>query len=355
MSKVAICIPCYNSREKLKRLLDSIAIQNFKDFVVIITDDSDGTLIQDFVDGYSGINIQYYKNCMRLGVARNTNQALRIAWKTNADYIKIMYHDDSFSSCDSLEKMVDVLESNKDAGIAFTNTYETGKNVNYGREVSDEQLQQLKKNRFALAYRNIIGAPSATLVRMNHLLMDETLTWFVDIEWYIQILNQYKSFAFIGEPLITIGISDTQLTRECINNPALILDESIYLYRKYQELRCENYMDFMLEQAERVMSQCNVYRMCRRVIHVYIYGAGEKGKECARFLDHSNITYEAFIVSDGKKHDTSLQGHDVMERKECLEMLKSEESMTILALNEKNRKEVIEEIKNTEIQYIIWK
>lgn len=355
MSKVAICIPCYNSREKLKRLLDSIVIQNFKNFVVIITDDSDGDLIRDIVEGYSGINIQYYKNCMRLGVARNTNQALRIAWKVNADYIKIMYHDDFFTSCDSLEKMVDVLENNKDAGIAFSNTYEIGKNVNYERKVSDEQLQQLRKDPFILAYRNIIGDPSATIVRMNKFPMDEALTWFVDVEWYIQILNRYKNFAYINEPLVTIGISDTQLTCECINNPALILDENIYLYRKYQELRCENYMDLILEQAERVMSQCNVYRMCRMVIYVYIYGAGEKGKECARFLDHSNISYEAFIVSDGKRHDAALYGHDIMEFNECLVMLKREKSMTILALNEKNRKEVIEEIKNTKIHYIIWK
>lgn len=355
MCKVAICIPCYNSREKMKRLLDSIVIQNFKDFVVIITDDSDDIFIRDFVGEYSGINIQYHKNRMRLGVARNTNEALRMAWNTKADYIKIMYHDDFFSSCDSLEKMVGVLENNKDAGIAFSNTYERGKNVNYKREVSDKQIQQLDNNHFILAYRNIMGDPSAVIVRMNHLLMDEALTWFVDVEWYIQILNQFKKFVFIDEPLVTIGISSTQLTFECINNPALILSEQIYLYRKYQELRCENYVDFVLEQAESVISQCNMYRMCRKAVNVYIYGAGEKGKECARFLDYSNITYEAFIVSDGKRHDTSLYGHDVMELNECLEMLKSEESMTILALNEKNRKEVIEEIKNTKIHYIIWK
>ncbi len=355
MSKVAICIPCYNSREKLKRLLDSIVIQNFKNFVVIITDDSNGELIQDFVDGYSKLNIQYYKNCTRLGAARNTNQALRIAWKTKADYIKIMYHDDFFSSCDSLEKMVDVLENNKDAGIVFSNTYEIGKNVNYERRVSDEQLQQLNKNRFILAYRNIIGAPSATIVRMNYLLMDDALTWFVDVDWYIQILNRYKNFAFIDEPLVTIGISNTQLTCECINNPALILDENIYLYRKYQELRCENYMDLLLDQAERVVCQCNVYRMCRWGVNVYIYGAGEKGKECASFLDHSNITYEAFIVSDGKRHDGALYGHYILEFNECLVTLQSEKSMIILALNEKNRKEVIKEIKNTAIHYIIWK
>lgn len=251
--------------------------------------------------------------------------------------------------------MVGGLENNKEAGIAFSNTYVTGKNVNYERKVSCEQLQQLKTNCFILAYRNIIGTPSAVIVRMNHLLMDEALTWFVDVEWYIQILNQYKKFAFIDEPLVTIGISDTQLTCECINNPPLILNENIYLYRKYQELRCENYMDLVLEQAERVMSQCNVYQVCRKVMNIYIYGAGEKGKECARFLEQNNILYEAFIVSDGKRHDTALYGHDVIEFNECLILLKKDKSMIILALNEKNRKEVTEEIKNKEIHYIIWK
>jgi cellulose synthase/poly-beta-1,6-N-acetylglucosamine synthase-like glycosyltransferase len=39
--KVSICIPVYNNPNGLKKLLDSIRIQDYKDYEVIVSDDSD--------------------------------------------------------------------------------------------------------------------------------------------------------------------------------------------------------------------------------------------------------------------------------------------------------------------------
>ena len=52
MSKVVIGIPCYNSEDKIKRLLDSIMIQKYKDFDVIITDDSDNNHIENMLNDF---------------------------------------------------------------------------------------------------------------------------------------------------------------------------------------------------------------------------------------------------------------------------------------------------------------
>lgn len=339
----------------MKRLLDSIVIQSFRDFIVIITDDSDGDLIEELIYEYSGINIQYHRNHMRLGAAANTNEALKLAGKTDADYVKIMYHDDYFSSSDSLGKMVDALDSNKDACIAFSNTYEIGENINYERKVSDGQIGQLRESRFNLAYANIIGAPSAVIVKKNDLLIDERLVWFLDIEWYMRILGRHENFVFIDEPLITIGRSDTQLTHECINDPALILDENIYMYGKYRELRCEKYVNLMLEQAEKVISCCKLYQICMKKVNVYIYGAGEIGKMCAQFLNRNNISYEAFVVSDGKRQFTNMCGHNVLELNEYLALAEKEKSAVILALNEHNRAEVVSVLEKAGVAYIVWR
>ena len=39
--EVSICIATYNSKDMLRRLLKSIEIQTFKDYEVIVCDDSD--------------------------------------------------------------------------------------------------------------------------------------------------------------------------------------------------------------------------------------------------------------------------------------------------------------------------
>ena len=57
MRKVAICIPSYNNLSSLERLLESIRIQNFKDYYVVITDDSTDNVVQKFVENYKEIDI----------------------------------------------------------------------------------------------------------------------------------------------------------------------------------------------------------------------------------------------------------------------------------------------------------
>ena len=60
MAKVSICIPTYNRPDCLKRLLESVFSQTYKDYDIIITDNSDGNSVLDIVNNYSGI--KYYKN-----------------------------------------------------------------------------------------------------------------------------------------------------------------------------------------------------------------------------------------------------------------------------------------------------
>ena len=51
----SICIPAYKNTDYLKRLLDSISIQTFRDFEVIITDDSPDETVSTFINNYNAI------------------------------------------------------------------------------------------------------------------------------------------------------------------------------------------------------------------------------------------------------------------------------------------------------------
>ena len=61
--KVSICIPTYQQIEYLKKTLDSIQIQDFTDYEVIITDDSRDNSVKYLVETYSSyLPIRYYLN-----------------------------------------------------------------------------------------------------------------------------------------------------------------------------------------------------------------------------------------------------------------------------------------------------
>ena len=116
---VSICIPTYNQPELLKRLLDSIMKQTYQDFEVVVSDDSGNTKIGELVSIYSGI--RYYHNETALGAVQNHNQVMSYA---KGKYIKLMGHDDWFTTEDSLKCYVEMMEKHPEADMAFSGTVE---------------------------------------------------------------------------------------------------------------------------------------------------------------------------------------------------------------------------------------
>ena len=101
---VSICVPAYKRPQNIRRLLQSIREQSFKDFEVIISDDSPDDSVKGIMGEYSDIKINYYKNSTPLGTPANWNYAIT---KAKGEWIKIMHDDDWFAEDNSLMKYVE--------------------------------------------------------------------------------------------------------------------------------------------------------------------------------------------------------------------------------------------------------
>lgn len=254
MAKVSICIPAYNNERSVRRLLESIEKQKFKDYEVIITDDSDGEEIGKLAEekGY----IKYYKNETALGAAANWNAAIG---KSSGEYVKIMHHDDWFTDADSLQSFVDMLEQHPEAGLAFSGSRQEEEGRSYERFIAAEDAALIERDYRNLFLGNTIGAPSGTIVRRSVLenpadkdgqesengkegiAYDKNLTWLVDMDYYMNILKHNPRFVYTEKPLVSIGISKGQLTEACKDDKALHAFEYGYIYRKYQLGDCGVY------------------------------------------------------------------------------------------------------------------
>ena len=107
---VSICIPTYNQTKYLRKTLDSIIAQTYKDVELIISDDSSTEDIRKLLEEYSDqLSFQFVRNTPGLGSPQNWNHAISLA---KGRWIKIMHHDDWFSESDALEKMMSVAEKN---------------------------------------------------------------------------------------------------------------------------------------------------------------------------------------------------------------------------------------------------
>jgi len=232
--KVSICIPTYQQTEYLKKTLDSILIQEFNDYEIIITDDSRDNSVRCLVDTYSSsLPIRYYRNEKQLGSPENWNKSVTHA---NGEYIKIMHHDDWFTNKNSLGLFVKMLDDNPNSvfGFSATHIYNVKENTICIHKATKNQINKLSRNPEILLLGNIVGVPSVTIYRRTVKdKYDNRLKWLVDLEFYIRVINSNKEICFCQEALISrcSGV-EHQVSESCMDNPQVDLFENIYLYNK---------------------------------------------------------------------------------------------------------------------------
>jgi glycosyltransferase involved in cell wall biosynthesis len=230
MPKVSICIPAYNKTEKLTKLMESIKIQIYKDYEIVITDDSSDNENGKMLKTYNELPVKYIKNETNLGPSKNWNQSIKQA---KGQYIKMMFDDDWFSDENSLGKFVSMLDENPEIDIAFSGTHQVFAEKSYSRYIAEKDAKRIKQDWKNLFLGNVVGAPSAVIFRNKEYLFDESLKWVVDVELYMSILKEHPKFVYTKEPLVSIGMDDDQLTNSCQYNLMLIYTEHKHVYQKY--------------------------------------------------------------------------------------------------------------------------
>ena len=140
----------------------------------------------------------------------------------------------------------------------------------------------------------------------------------------------------------------------------------IMMTEEYGSLYLTNYQYMIREIIDKYVRTTGITRfdhisakedylaeMCNSYKNIYVYGTGIQAKCCADYMYAKDIRIEGFLVSNGHKKQKEFRGTAVYEIDD-VEI--AEDDLVLLALNEKNRKEVIPElikrgIKNIERYY----
>lgn len=232
--KVSICIPTYKQTDYLRRSLESIYMQKFTDYELIVTDDSPDESVKNLLGEFNfGNKLKYFKNTNKLGTPENWNEGIR---RANGEYIKIIHHDDWFKNKNSLANFVLLLEKNPNVDFAFSSSeaMDREKKFSFLHSLNKKQEKNLQNNPSILFFENLIGAPSATIYRKKiNLEYDKELKWLVDVDFYMRILKNNKNFIYCKDPLIQITTDGIhQVTKEVQNDVCLQVKEYSYLYKK---------------------------------------------------------------------------------------------------------------------------
>ena len=228
---ISICIPAYKRTHYLRRLLQSIADQTFKDFEVILSDDSNDNSVEliaaEFGDQFT---IQYYHNKPSLGTPANWNYAIS---KASGQWIKLMHDDDWFAAETSLQAFAEATKKGSKFIVSSYNNIDDSGKILYKPSLSSLRRYLIIRTPMVLLSENYVGQPSVVMVHHSIAAKyDERMKWRVDIDYYMQLLTTEKSFYFIPDSLINLGISSSQVTHSCLNVPGVELPEGLLLLQK---------------------------------------------------------------------------------------------------------------------------
>lgn len=116
MPKVSVCIPVFNPGPFLKDAIESVLVQSFNDFELVVVDDASQSPVDATVAGFADARIRLARNPRNLGLVDNWNRCLEL---TQGQYV-ILFHQDDLMEADYLTNAVAVLESSPLIGFVYT-------------------------------------------------------------------------------------------------------------------------------------------------------------------------------------------------------------------------------------------
>ncbi len=230
--RISICIPAYKNPGHLKRLLDSIRIQSFTDYEIVITDDSPDNSVHDLVTEMFP-EVIYSRNLPALGTPANWNAAIA---RASGTWIKLMHNDDWFTGPDSLKTFHDATQAHPEKKFffsAFQNVVEAD-NAHYVVKCSRVDLWFLKLNPYHLVKRVYVGNPSCTMVHRDiQIKYDTRYKFIVDFDYYIRCFRSGVPYAYIDPVLLNIGFHKEQVTTYTFREPKVQIPENMMFLEEH--------------------------------------------------------------------------------------------------------------------------
>jgi glycosyltransferase involved in cell wall biosynthesis len=211
---VSVCIPTCQGTAFIHQAIESVLMQTFTDFELVIVDDNPLDGSASAADSYSDPRIRYLRNHQNPGVEGNWNRCLAEA---RGRYFKLLPHDDLLAP-DCLKQQVALLEADTDEQIALVFSARTiidaaGRCImtrNYphcqGGRISSYSVLQSCLRRGT----NLIGEPAGVLFRkpLADAIggFDASIGYVVDLDYWFRLLLRGDAF-YLPEKLASFRIS----------------------------------------------------------------------------------------------------------------------------------------------------
>jgi glycosyltransferase involved in cell wall biosynthesis len=113
--KVSIMMCAYNRAHFLPQAIESVLMQNFKDWELLVLDDASTDNTQELMSLYiKDSRIRYIRHSENLGLAKNRNAGVN---ESQGEYLAILDSDDYWTDTNKLTTQVEFLDQNPKYGL----------------------------------------------------------------------------------------------------------------------------------------------------------------------------------------------------------------------------------------------
>ncbi len=210
---VSVTIPMYNSARFIRRTVESVLQQTYRNFELLVYDDNSQDESFGIVQAIRDPRIRLVRNHENLGPEGNWNKAVS---EVRGKYVKLICGDDMLYP-DCLAKQVAVLEDPRNSGVSLVCGQRTVidaddnaliRKINFidqGRHEASEVSRKIIR-----MGTNILGEPVCGLYPARLLegtRYNATVPYTIDLDFWMQLLKKGDLY-MIGEPLCAFRISE---------------------------------------------------------------------------------------------------------------------------------------------------
>lgn len=233
---VSVNVTTYNRSSLLKRSIESIQRQTYKNLEIIIVDDCSEDDTEEIVKFYQEQDnrIVYLRHNKNMGNAHARNTALK---NCHGHYVAFMDDDDEWIDDDKIFKQVNIFKENQNANLGIicsgivrkTPVKEIVEQAKEPKDIIAKVLQGgLIHNSTAMVLKDI-------MLRVNG--FDESVPRGVDSEFFRRLIVQYQYQVFFMNEITCKYYEDSpnRMTSSSISGIKKDIESNFITLKKYQE------------------------------------------------------------------------------------------------------------------------
>lgn len=197
---ISVVLPTYNRAAELKRAVDSVLVQTYSHFELIIVDDGSTDETIELIRKIKDERVSFIKHLINKGAAASRNTGIKVS---NGEYIAFLDSDDAWHP-EKLEKQYELLFKNDNSVGGCVTYYD----LIYANKIIKRQIE-IQKDFYKQSLLGCNLSPGSTLMFKKKCLQqvglqNEDLKRFEDWEWQIRFSQYYN---WISLPVSLANVS----------------------------------------------------------------------------------------------------------------------------------------------------